>query len=613
MMLAPIASIYRLILPEFRLRFFGVVGLSIVVAIFEMVGIASIMPLIAVMVDPAGVANNRLLSSLLGAFGSGGATPSVHVIGFITITLIILTNVAALVLSWISVKFSAQLAVALSEQFAYALFRRPFESFLAQSAAKLAQETCNEVAKFASGGVLQLSFAVVRAIQLVLVLALLFVLSPLFTMIVFPVIGVLYALSFRYSAHRLGTLGSRALTSSGRAMHSATEMFEMAREISLKGDCSYFVRRISVFLQEAYRADAIARVLPTVPKYALEIAAVCAIFALPIYRSLMGQDVRPELPLLATFAYAGFRLLPVIQQMYASVAILRFHLPMAVRLEEALSAPPEQHRLSDQIDRMPAHLAFDAVAYHHAGRDAAAVGPLSFGISRGERVAVVGASGAGKSTLVDLALGLLVPTEGKILVDGVARKGGRLFWKEGAVGYVPQLPLILSDTIARNIALGFSDDDIDLVRCREAASKAGIIDVVDAPNVGFDAVIGGAGLNFSGGERQRLAIARALYSNPEFLVLDEPASALDPPNARRIFDLLCEPKLDTTVLVVTHDLEYLRGFDKIVFLQSDAPAVIGNYETLVRDCAEFRLFEGDAIQQKRRLHEQPVHNSYTDA
>ncbi len=103
-----------------------------------MVGIASIMPLIAVMVDPAGVANNRLLSTLLGALGSSGATPSVHIIGFITITLIICTNVASLVLSWISVKFSAQLAAALSEQFAYALFRKLVEYFLAHPAA----ETC---------------------------------------------------------------------------------------------------------------------------------------------------------------------------------------------------------------------------------------------------------------------------------------------------------------------------------------------------------------------------------------------------------------------------------------------------------------------------------------
>jgi ATP-binding cassette, subfamily B, bacterial PglK len=612
-MLAPIASIYRLILPEFRLRFFGVVGLSIVVALFEMIGIASIMPLIAVIVDPGGVSKNRLLSILLGAIGSGGNAPSAHVIGFITITLIICTNAAALVLSWISVKFSAQLAIALSEQFAYALFRKPFEYFLAHPAAELAQETCNEVAKFASGGVLQLSFAVVRAIQLVLVLALLFVLSPLFTLIVLPIIGALYALSYRYSANRLGALGSQALASTGRAMHGATEMYEMAREISLKGDCSYFVRRISVFLKVAYRADAISRILPTVPKYALEIAAVCAIFALPIYRSLMGQDVKPELPLLATFAYAGFRLLPVIQQMYASVAILRFHLPMAARLEAALSVPPEEHQFSDRIDHMPAHLDFDAVAYRHLGRDAAAVGPLSFRISCGERVAVVGASGAGKSTLVDLVLGLLIPTEGRILIDGVPRKGGRLFWKEGVVGYVPQSPLLLSDSIARNIALGHDDGDIDLARCREAATKAGIIGVINTQNVGLEAVIGAAGLNFSGGERQRLAIARALYSRPEFLVLDEPGSALDPPNARRIFDLLCESQLDTTVLVVTHDLEYLRGFDKIIFLQNDAAAVVGNYETLVRDCAEFRLFQGDVIEQKRRLHEHPVHHSYTDA
>ena len=249
-MLAPIASIYRLILPEFRFRFFGVIGLSIVVALFEMIGIASIMPLIAVIVDPEGVSNNRLLSILLAALGSEGNAPSVHVIGFITITLIICTNAATLALNWMSVKFSAQLAIALSEQFAYALFQKPFEYFLAHPAAELAHETCNEVAKFASGGVLQLSFAVVRAIQLVLVLALLFALSPLFTLIVLPVIGALYAFSFRYSAHRLGTLGSQALASTGRAMHGATEMYEMAREISLKGDCSYFVRRISVFLKK---------------------------------------------------------------------------------------------------------------------------------------------------------------------------------------------------------------------------------------------------------------------------------------------------------------------------------------------------------------------------
>ena len=144
---------------------------------------------------------------------------------------------------------------------------------------------------------------------------------------------------------------------------------------------------------------------------------------------------------------------------------------------------------------MPADLDFDAIAYRHPGCDVAAVGPLSFRISRGERVAVVGASGAGKSTLIDLALGLLIPIEGRILIDGVVCKGGRLFWKEGAVGYVPQSPLILSDSIARNIALGRNDSDIDLVRCRDAATKAGIIDVINSQNVGLEAVIGAAGLN----------------------------------------------------------------------------------------------------------------------
>src|SRR5262245_66288789 len=113
-MLESISSIYRLILPEFRPRFFGLVGLSAVVALFEMIGIASIMPLIAVMVDPGAISNSRLLSAFVAALSSAGGAPAVHVIGFVTIALIICANAAALALSWLSVKFSAQLAVALS-------------------------------------------------------------------------------------------------------------------------------------------------------------------------------------------------------------------------------------------------------------------------------------------------------------------------------------------------------------------------------------------------------------------------------------------------------------------------------------------------------------------
>ena len=214
---------------------------------------------------------------------------------------------------------------------------------------------------------------------------------------------------------------------------------------------------------------------------------------------------------------------------------------------------------------------------------------------------VVGPSGAGKSTLVDLVLGLLTPDAGSILVDGAPSPAGRLAWRTGMVGYVPQAPFIMSDTIARNIAFGLAEAEIDFARCREAAVKAGIIELIEAQPKQFDAVIGVDVLNFSGGERQRLAIARALYSSPAVLALDEPVSALDPPTSRKIFELLCAPKLGATVIVITHDLEYLPLFDKVVFMQDGAVVMAGSFEHLLRNCPAFRSFQSDLVRNEQAI------------
>jgi ABC-type bacteriocin/lantibiotic exporter with double-glycine peptidase domain len=155
----------------------------------------------------------------------------------------------------------------------------------------------------------------------------------------------------------------------------------------------------------------------------------------------------------------------------------------------------------------------------------------------------------------------------------------------------------LRDTIARNIGLGLDDAEIDLARCRDVAAKAGLAELIDAEAKGLGAVIGADIGNLSGGERQRLAIARALYSQPDLLVLDEPASALDVPMSRRLFDLLCGSDLDSTVIVITHDIEYLPRFDRIIFMVEGRVVMCGTYEELVRGCLEFRRFQGEVIAQ----------------
>lgn len=598
-MLESFVAVYRLILPSFRLRFYGVVAVSVVVALLEVTGIASVIPLVAVVVDPGIITRSRVFGGMLATLGLNGPLPPVYVIGLITIALFILVNLTSLFLIWWSARYTAQLGIAFSERLAESHFRRPFEYFMANPAAELANQMCNEVYRTMVGGVLQLCIVLSRSFTLLVILILLLIIAPVFSATFFLVTIAIYALIYRLGMKWIDAAGKTAFSSIGRAMSTATEMYGLAREILLRGEGGYFIGRVRASLAEYYHADEITRIYQLVPKYALEVTAVCALLALPIYRSFIGEDVKDELPLLATFAYAGFRLLPVVQQLYVSFGLLRYFRPAAKHLVNMLETPVMDPAVVRRLDRMPARLEFRGVGYGYAAGSAAALSNISFSLVRGERMAVVGASGAGKSTLVDLVLGLLSPGIGTILVDGAPRSAA-LAWRAGAIGYVPQNPLILNDSIARNIAFGYDGADVDIARCAEAARAAGIYDVIMAQKSGFDTVIGAEMKNFSGGERQRLAIARALYSKPSLLVLDEPGSALDPPTSRMIFEFLCAPNLDTTVLVITHDLEFLRLFDKIVFLDRGNMVMAGNYDELAAKSPEFRRFHGELLEHEKR-------------
>ena len=592
-MWASVRSVYRSVPPDCRMGFFGIAGLSVLVGLLEMFGVASVMPLVAIMVDPARLEGSTTVRALLHLFGLTHL-PAVHIVGLFTISVFILSTAASLWLAWWTNNYVAAVAVSLSERLARAHFLRPFSFFMVNAPADLAHQTCNEVGRLAAGGVLQLCTIMVRVVQAILILALLLAVSPVLSGVFFATAAVLYGLIYRFSAGHITSSGKRWAESSSQAAVAATDMYSAAREILLLGECRYFVARMARALKESHRAEAVARILPILSKYALEVLAVCAIFSLPIYRSLMGEDVKADLPFLATFGYAGFRLLPMLQQIYASAALLRYNQPTAERVTRMIDAPRARAGACPALDRMPQRIEFRNLSYRYPGREDLAVSRLSFEIARGDRIAVVGDSGAGKSTLADLVLGLLEPEDGEILIGG-AKLDGPLAWKAGVVGYVPQTPLLLNDSLARNIAFGVPDDAIDEARCRDAAALAEIAVVIEGQKSGLDSVVGSAGVNFSGGERQRLGIARALYTRPELLVLDEPASALDPPMARKIFDLVTSPRLPATVLVMTHDLDHLGRFDKVLFIRRGVLVMAASYDRLMRDCAEFRHFRGDLL------------------
>jgi ABC-type multidrug transport system fused ATPase/permease subunit len=196
-----------------------------------------------------------------------------------------------------------------------------------------------------------------------------------------------------------------------------------------------------------------------------------------------------------------------------------------------------------------------------------ALNNISIEIKKGEIIGLIGSSGSGKSTIVDLILGLLVPTEGKITVDDVDIRKGIRSWRSN-VGYVPQTIYLTDDTIINNIAFGIDEKNIDLDQVTRVLKASSLDEFINSLPLGLYTMVGERGVRLSGGQKQRIGIARALYNNPSILLLDEATSALDSTTENEIMSTVFNLKKDKTILIVAHRLTTVKYCNLIYKLES---------------------------------------------
>jgi ATP-binding cassette subfamily C protein len=212
---------------------------------------------------------------------------------------------------------------------------------------------------------------------------------------------------------------------------------------------------------------------------------------------------------------------------------------------------------------------------------------VTLSISRGESVAIVGATGSGKTTLLDILIGLLEPSTGCVTVDGLPIEHRLAGWHAN-IGYVPQVPYLLDDTLRRNIAMGLEAADIDEGMLARAVAIARLDGVVAALAEGLETRVGERGIRLSGGERQRVAIARALYRDPALVIFDEATSALDPATEREVADAVDALRGARTVIVVSHRLTTVERCNRILLLSDGRITASGSYLELAAGSEAFR-------------------------
>lgn len=557
----------RLLLPPGPLRWrLGRLGLlTIAMAVLEAAGVGSIAPLVLVLQSPdafAATTAGTTLSALLGGDGGSRLLPAA-----VAAVAVLFTLKAAVTLAqgYAAHRLAQVLYADLSARILRGYLAMPFSRHATANSAVLQRNVTTETRMIVDSIVLQSITATAELLVITLILAVLVLLNPMVALGAF-IAGAAALVAGGVIIRRIGSREGRLREETQAAMLKlAQSALSGIREVKIAGTEDAFLARFAATAARHGHAVTVIGWMQVVPRVALEALAILIVLGVFLHAVMTGTEAA-TLPLLAVYLAAGYRLLPSLNRLYVSGLMIHYawagFRAVAPGLAEAVAAG-EAH------DAMPPPTAGEvlegrALGFTYPGAAAPVLRDASITVRRGEMIGIVGASGAGKTTLVNMLLGLLPPAEGALLLDGAAvtdeAARARL---RATVSYVAQSPFVADDTLRANLTFGTSARPDEDARLGRAVSLAQLSPVVAALPDGLDTTLGERAARLSGGEAQRIGIARALTLDRPILVLDEATSALDQATEAALLAALAGIRAEKAIIAISHRPEALAGCDRV--------------------------------------------------
>lgn len=571
-MISLVSDIWNVLPTSLRRRLVLVGLLSVVSAMLELVGIGLVVPILAMVANPELAAEAaRKVPILAGMLPPDQARIAINGLGAIIVVYAFKSGVQ-LALTWYQTDFAFRSEGSLSMRLLEKYLRQPWVFHLQRNSATLFSVIRAEP--------YNVSFLLLAAVALLAdvaaitgVVALMAIVEPIGTIAITGLLAIVVTALFTLVKNRLTKWGELRQVFDTQRHKEMYEAIGSVREIQLMGCESIFTERYRRAMEGYSRVVHRVALTQHVPRIVLEPLAIVAIALLVVVSIWLGRSLIATLPVIAMFAAAATRLLPAFNRVAGSAQTIRACRPSLDKVmqelqlveQEARGEQPEVRALTDSpIDEA---LRFEHVEFRYPGANRLAISSLDLTIPHGQMVGVIGTSGSGKSTMMDLMLGLLKPTAGRISLGGIDIHQNLPAWRR-TIGYVPQNIVLIDNTLRRNIAFGVPDHDIDEAAVRNAVRAARLDDFVSLLPAGLDTEIGERGARLSGGQRQRIGIARALYRDPRIIVLDEATSALDNQTENEVMEAINNLHGAKTIVIVAHRLSTIDRCDRVVRLET---------------------------------------------
>jgi ATP-binding cassette, subfamily B, bacterial PglK len=538
--------------------------LSLAQGVFQVIGVTSIFPFLAVAADPERIRNSQFGRRFLELLPPMDNRQLLLTAGAIAITALFISNAINLIAEYIRTRYAHNFGHWLRVRLLRRIASRPYGYFLQQNSAELLKKVIGDVMSYIDGVLLPLLDSVARALTVILLLVTLFFVHPLIALAASVGLGAFYLIVFRLLTRKRHEANEGFRISFGGSYVEGQQLLSGIKPIKVHRAEEHFLSRFAAHSEVVATMSARVPIFANGPRYLIEPLAFGGLVVIVMVLAARGRNFSDVLPNLGVMALAGYRLLPALQLLYSQISHLS---SMRHALDEVYDEfiaaelePESRGRGNEILLRAKPHtwnkaITFDRITFIYPDATKPVLDELSFTIDKNTSVAFIGPTGSGKSTLVDLLLGLHSPTHGQILVDGQPLTPELVPSWQASIGYVPQDIFLIDDTIARNIALGLADKEIDLERLRKASLTAQISDFIETElRDGFQTEVGERGVRLSGGQRQRLGLARALYRDPSLLILDEATSALDMETEANLMEALRSLSGKFTIVIIAHRL-----------------------------------------------------------
>jgi ATP-binding cassette subfamily C protein len=519
---------------------------------------------------------------------SGDDFSKLFTLVFISLLLLILKSILSLYLSKRLFGFLTQIECNEIELITKYIFNSKYEKVSKYQGHEIADTLTRGLSAAISNLLGQWQIVISEFVLVLLVFLTLLYLNPIFSAsIAIYFVAVMFAIN--KLLHSKVDSTNRNLTNLRiSSVETITNFLKLYREFKIYRRVDFATERISritASFSSQYSKD---MWMQMIPKYALELAVLGGVFLILIIGRLF-QDTSSLILVCISFFAAGARVVPSILRIQASVYTLKGHEHLATKFFEMrafFSIYEDKVQLINQsLENDPNKdnkISFSNVAYRYPNGEFSS--HLDFSVPLGNKIAIVGSSGAGKSTLADLIMGIAEPDSGEIFIAGTPLS----LWLAdigSGIAYLPQETILIEGDIYDNVALGLNRDLVDFALVQKLLSDLNLTHLIQSERI--DGPMESAAPLVSGGERQRIGVARALYSCPTFIVMDESTSSLDADSEQIVLDALEALDQSVTLLVIAHRLSSIRNFDTLIYLESGKVSGIGDFESLRRSLKQF--------------------------